>query len=102
MEELKQLEHLSLMSKICTELYNHLGLIDKDLAEFIIELTEKNQTFAKVKIDFLEETEFKSVLVSRRSKKIQTKPLTLDTQKIKSNEVTAARSKNKTNEKEEL
>lgn len=49
MEELKQLEHLSLVSKICTELDNHLGLNDKDLAEFIISLAEKNQTFADFK-----------------------------------------------------
>lgn len=49
MEELKQLEHLSLVSKICTELDNHLGLNDKDLAEFIIALAEKNQTFADFK-----------------------------------------------------
>lgn len=53
MEELKQLEHLSLVSKICTELDNHLGLNDKDLAEFIIALAEKNQTF----------TDFKKVLI---------------------------------------
>lgn len=31
MEELEQLENLSLVSKICTELENHLGLNDKDL-----------------------------------------------------------------------
>ncbi|XP_055613923.1 ATP-dependent RNA helicase DHX8 [Uranotaenia lowii] len=42
MEELEQLEHLSLVSKICTELENHLGLNDKDLAEFIIDLADKN------------------------------------------------------------
>lgn len=53
MEELKQLEHLSLVSKICTELDNHLGLNDKDLAEFIIALAEKHQTF----------TDFKKVLI---------------------------------------
>uniref|UniRef100_A0A1Q3F680 RNA helicase n=1 Tax=Culex tarsalis TaxID=7177 RepID=A0A1Q3F680_CULTA len=44
MDELEQLEHLSLVSKICTELENHLGLNDKDLAEFIIDLAEKNPT----------------------------------------------------------
>ncbi|KAJ6644225.1 ATP-dependent RNA helicase DHX8 [Pseudolycoriella hygida] len=49
MEELKQLEHLSLVSKICTELDNHLGLNDKDLAEFIIALAEQNQTFTSFK-----------------------------------------------------
>jgi ATP-dependent RNA helicase DHX8/PRP22 len=63
MEELEQLEHLSLVSKICTELENHLSINDKDLgkekmnsrkrfkskcrfiailAEFIIHLAEKN------------------------------------------------------------
>lgn len=31
MDEVKKLEHLSLVSKICTELENHLGLNDKDL-----------------------------------------------------------------------
>lgn len=34
MDELEQLEHLSLVSKICTELENHLGLNDKDLGEY--------------------------------------------------------------------
>lgn len=31
MDEVIRLEHLSLVSKICTELENHLGLNDKDL-----------------------------------------------------------------------
>ncbi|XP_050539097.1 ATP-dependent RNA helicase DHX8 [Daktulosphaira vitifoliae] len=44
MDELQKLEHLSLVSKICTELENHLGLNDKDLAEFIIDLAFKNET----------------------------------------------------------
>jgi ATP-dependent RNA helicase DHX8/PRP22 len=35
MEELARLEHLSLVSKICTELDNHYSLNDKDLAEFM-------------------------------------------------------------------
>lgn len=38
MEELTKLEHLSLVSKICTELDNHYNMNDKDLAEFIIDL----------------------------------------------------------------
>lgn len=44
MSELAELEHLSLVSKICIELDNHLGINDKDLAEFIIDLAEKNTT----------------------------------------------------------
>jgi len=33
MDELQKLEHLSLVSKVCTELDNHLGMNDKDLGE---------------------------------------------------------------------
>lgn len=33
MDELHKLEHLSLVSKICTELDNHLNLNDKDLGK---------------------------------------------------------------------
>ncbi|KAG8223933.1 hypothetical protein J437_LFUL003741, partial [Ladona fulva] len=49
MDEVQKLEHLSLVSKICTELENHLGLNDKDLAEYIISLAEENDTFEKFK-----------------------------------------------------
>ncbi|XP_054717048.1 ATP-dependent RNA helicase DHX8-like [Uloborus diversus] len=45
MEEIRKLEYLSLVSKICTELENHLGINDKDLAEFIIDLARKNESF---------------------------------------------------------
>lgn len=41
LEELRKLEYLSLVSKVCTELDNHLSINDKDLAEFIIDLAEK-------------------------------------------------------------
>ena len=34
MEEIQKLEHLSLVSKICTELDNHLGLKEKELGKF--------------------------------------------------------------------
>lgn len=49
MDEVEKLEHLSLVSKICTELENHLALNDKDLAEFIIALAEKNSSFESFK-----------------------------------------------------
>ncbi|KAL3268520.1 hypothetical protein HHI36_007629 [Cryptolaemus montrouzieri] len=49
MEELDVLEHLSLVSKVCTELENHLGMNDKDLAEFIIHLSEKHDSFPTFK-----------------------------------------------------
>lgn len=32
-EELAKLEYLSLVSKVCTELDNHLGINDKDLGK---------------------------------------------------------------------
>lgn len=48
-EDLSKLEYLSLVSKVCTELDNHYDLNDKDLAEFIIHLAEKNNTFEKYK-----------------------------------------------------
>ncbi|GAB6033588.1 ATP-dependent RNA helicase dhx8 [Chamberlinius hualienensis] len=54
MDELKNLEHLSLVSKICTELENHIGLNDKDLAEFIISLAEKNGTLDTFKASLIE------------------------------------------------
>uniref|UniRef100_A0A8C7DVK3 RNA helicase n=1 Tax=Naja naja TaxID=35670 RepID=A0A8C7DVK3_NAJNA len=44
-EELATLEYLSLVSKVCTELDNHLGINDKDLAEFVINLAERNTNF---------------------------------------------------------
>ena len=47
MDELKKLEHLSLVSKVCTELDNHYKSNNKVVAEFIIYLAEKNDTFDK-------------------------------------------------------
>jgi hypothetical protein len=41
--------HLSLVSKICTELENHVCVNEKDLAEFIIYFAEKNDTFETIK-----------------------------------------------------
>lgn len=38
MEGLEKLERLSLVSKVCSELENHLGINDKTLAEFILSL----------------------------------------------------------------
>lgn len=35
-DELSQLEYLSLVSKVCTELDNHLGISDKDLGTYFV------------------------------------------------------------------
>lgn len=46
MDEVAKLEHLSLVSKICTELENHLGLNDKDLGmEYNFIYINKNTDF---------------------------------------------------------
>lgn len=37
-DELSQLEYLSLVSKVCTELDNHLGINDKDLGTYFMPL----------------------------------------------------------------
>lgn len=47
--DLEKLEQLSLVSKICTELENHLGTNDKVLAEFMIAMAEKHTTTEKFK-----------------------------------------------------
>lgn len=44
MDEVAKLEHLSLVSKVCTELDNHLGLNDKDLG--------KSYNFITIKLVF--------------------------------------------------
>ena len=38
---IEELQRLSLVSKVCTELDNHLGLSDRTLAEFVIHLAEE-------------------------------------------------------------
>ncbi|XP_065370268.1 ATP-dependent RNA helicase DHX8 [Calliphora vicina] len=65
MDELQKLEHLSLVSKLCTELDNHLGINDKDLAEFIVELEAKNPTFEEFRKALVENgAEFPDSLIS--------------------------------------
>ncbi|XP_075890985.1 ATP-dependent RNA helicase DHX8 [Nelusetta ayraudi] len=48
-DEIKRLEYLSLVSKVVTELENHLDISEKCLAEFIIHLAEKHPTFDEFK-----------------------------------------------------
>jgi ATP-dependent RNA helicase DHX8/PRP22 len=45
MEDLQNLEYLSLVSKICTELENHLGVNEKVLAEFIIHMAQSSDSY---------------------------------------------------------
>ncbi|XP_060529448.1 ATP-dependent RNA helicase DHX8 [Cylas formicarius] len=72
MDEVEKLEYLSLVSKICTELENHLGMNDKDLAEFIIHLSEKNNTADSFKKALLENgAEFSDSFISNLLRIIQ-------------------------------
>ncbi|CAF4010696.1 unnamed protein product [Rotaria sordida] len=45
MDDLQKLEYLSLVSKVCTELDNHLNINDKDLAEFIIHMAQSSDSY---------------------------------------------------------
>ncbi|MBN3308744.1 DHX8 helicase, partial [Amia calva] len=72
-DELKKLEYLSLVSKVCTELDNHLGISDKDLAEFVISLAEKNPTFDGFKAVLAKNgAEFTDSLIGNLLRLIQT------------------------------
>lgn len=41
--DLEKLQYLALVSKVCTELENHLNVNDKDLAEFIVDLGKNSK-----------------------------------------------------------
>ncbi|KRT80696.1 hypothetical protein AMK59_5381, partial [Oryctes borbonicus] len=72
MNEIEKLEHLSLVSKVCTELENHLGMNDKDLAEFIIHLSEEHGTFEAFKRVLIENgAEFSDSFVANLLRIIQ-------------------------------
>lgn len=61
-----------MVSKICTELDNHLGMNDKDLAEFIIDLAETNTTFDTFKKALIENgAEFPDSFISNLLRIIQ-------------------------------
>jgi len=45
MEDLQNLQYLSIVSKICTELNNHLNINGKDLAEFIIHMAQSSDSY---------------------------------------------------------
>uniref|UniRef100_A0A5K3FG93 RNA helicase n=1 Tax=Mesocestoides corti TaxID=53468 RepID=A0A5K3FG93_MESCO len=61
----RKLEYFSLVSKVCTELNNHLGLEDKVLAEFVIHLAKKNNSFDSFKNALLKhDAEFSDALIA--------------------------------------
>ncbi|XP_073345364.1 ATP-dependent RNA helicase DHX8-like [Pagrus major] len=73
LDEIKRLEYLSLVSKVCTELENHLGISEKDLAEFIISLADKHPTFNEFKAVLCENgADFTDTLVGNLLRLINT------------------------------
>ncbi|TGZ60711.1 hypothetical protein CRM22_008385 [Opisthorchis felineus] len=86
----RRLEYFSLVSKVCTELTNHLGLDDKSLAEFVIHLARKNQTFDKFKAALVKKgAEFTDPLIASILRLVQ-KMLPQKTSKQKKEKKTAA------------
>eukprot|EP01116_Phalansterium_solitarium_P004540 TRINITY_DN1557_c0_g2_i1.p1 TRINITY_DN1557_c0_g2~~TRINITY_DN1557_c0_g2_i1.p1 ORF type:complete len:1212 (-),score=365.03 TRINITY_DN1557_c0_g2_i1:225-3860(-) len=49
MDDLEQLAFLSVVSKVTSELENHVGITDKDLAEFVIQLAQTSLDFVVFK-----------------------------------------------------
>ncbi|OON15590.1 helicase protein, partial [Opisthorchis viverrini] len=86
----RRLEYFSLVSKVCTELTNHLGLDDKSLAEFVIHLARKNQTFDKFKAALVKKgAEFTDPLIASILRLVQ-KMLPQKTSKQKKDKKKAA------------
>ncbi|XP_035514791.1 ATP-dependent RNA helicase DHX8-like [Morone saxatilis] len=85
LDEIKRLEYLSLVSKVCTELENHLGISEKDLAEFIISLAEKHPTFEDFKAVLCENgADFTDTLIGNLLRLIQTmRPLPSTSKEVK-------------------
>jgi len=54
MEQLARLQELSLVGKICGELENHIGVNDKDLAEFIVHLGQESKSIAEFALALVE------------------------------------------------
>ncbi|XP_053197870.1 ATP-dependent RNA helicase DHX8-like [Scomber japonicus] len=100
LDEIQRLEYLSLVSKVCTELENHLGISEKDLAEFIISLAEKHPTFAQFKAVLTENgADFTDTLIGNLLRLIQTMRPSPSTSKASQQEVKPKSEKEKMKEK---
>nr|XP_046233744.1 ATP-dependent RNA helicase DHX8-like [Scatophagus argus] len=100
LDEIKRLEYLSLVSKVCTELENHLGISEKDLAEFIISLAEKHPTFEEFKAVLTENgADFTDTLVGNLLRLIHTMRALPSTSKAHQPEVKPKSEKDKLKEK---
>jgi ATP-dependent RNA helicase DHX8/PRP22 len=50
-DDFAKLEHLGLVNRVCRELQNHLGVSDKDLAEYLLDLAGKYQEGLKAQLE---------------------------------------------------
>ncbi|KAM6964405.1 ATP-dependent RNA helicase DHX8-like [Tautogolabrus adspersus] len=99
-DEIKRLEYLSLVSKVCTELENHLGISEKDLAEFIICLAEKHPTFKEFKaVLFKNGADFTDTLTGNLLRLIHTMRPLPSTSKADQSEVKSHGERDKLKEK---
>ncbi|KAJ1805399.1 DEAH-box ATP-dependent RNA helicase prp22, partial [Coemansia sp. RSA 2598] len=48
-KEIRKLEYLSLVNKVTNELSNHIGISDKDVAEYIIHLHGESPGYGEFK-----------------------------------------------------
>lgn len=71
MEVLEKLKHLQLVSKILMELESHLGLSEKDLAEFLISQAEGCRDAKEFHAKLASEDEFPEQLSERLYKFIR-------------------------------
>ncbi|ORX59963.1 P-loop containing nucleoside triphosphate hydrolase protein [Piromyces finnis] len=72
MDDLQKLERLSLVSKITNELYNHTGINDKTLAEFVINLHEQSKSYEEFKKSLLQGGEFPDYFIETLDRLIRT------------------------------
>ncbi|KAF0989303.1 hypothetical protein HZS_1471 [Henneguya salminicola] len=89
MEDLQQLEKISLVARVCTELENHLGFSEKILAEFLLMLGEKSESIEQFKSKLLQnDADFPPSLIDsifRLSQRLKIKPIQENTEKTSNN-----------------
>lgn len=72
MDDLEELEYLSLVSKITSEINNHMGIADKTIAEFVISEHEKHKSKPDAFSGALEEFDFPESLISSIDRLVRT------------------------------
>lgn len=55
MDDLEKLEHLSLVARVATEMENHFGIGEKEVAEFVIDTAKRARTLEMFKRALVEQ-----------------------------------------------